>query len=153
MNRPCHMYVWVILRTSSPSPELDEVSHVSDTSQMCQSFVREMTVSDTCEKWLSLTHMFQRSDHLWHMCQRNDCHVTYTCVSERVMSHMCQRQSFLWQMTDTEKWLRNDCRGRDESWLPWHDSFTCVTWLIHMCDMTHSHVWHDSFICVQWLSR
>ena len=43
----------------------------------------------------------------------------------------------------------------------WHDSFTyvtwlihmcdmtrfsCVTWLIHMCDMTHSHVWHDSFL-------
>jgi len=23
-------------------------------------------------------------------------------------------------------------------------SFTCVTWLIHMCDMTHSYVWHDS---------
>jgi len=33
----------------------------------------------------------------------------------------------------------------------WHDSFTCVTWLIHMCDMTHSHVWHDSFTCVTWL--
>jgi len=30
----------------------------------------------------------------------------------------------------------------------WHDSFICVTWLIHMCDMTHSYVWHDSFICV-----
>ena len=26
----------------------------------------------------------------------------------------------------------------------WHDSFTCVTLLIHTCDMTHSHVWHDS---------
>jgi len=26
-----------------------------------------------------------------------------------------------------------------------------VTWLIHMCDMTHSHVWHDSFTCVTWL--
>jgi len=24
-----------------------------------------------------------------------------------------------------------------------HDSITCATWLIHMCDMTHSHVWHD----------
>ena len=24
--------------------------------------------------------------------------------------------------------------------------FICVTWLIHMCDMTHSYVWHDSFI-------
>jgi len=30
----------------------------------------------------------------------------------------------------------------------WHDSFICVTWLIHMCDMTYSYVWHDSFICV-----
>ena len=40
----------------------------------------------------------------------------------------------------------------------WHDSFVCVTWLIpmcdmthSMCDMTHSYVWHDSFICVNWL--
>ena len=33
----------------------------------------------------------------------------------------------------------------------WHDSFICVTWLIHVCDMTHSYVWHDSFICVTWL--
>jgi len=33
----------------------------------------------------------------------------------------------------------------------WHDSFTCVTWLIYMCDMTHLHVWHDSFTCVIWL--
>ena len=33
----------------------------------------------------------------------------------------------------------------------WHDSFTCVTWLIHMCDVTHSYVWHDSFICATWL--
>ena len=30
----------------------------------------------------------------------------------------------------------------------WHDSITCVIWLIHMCDMTHSYKWHDSFICV-----
>ena len=26
----------------------------------------------------------------------------------------------------------------------------CVTWLIHMCDMTHSFVWRDSFICGTW---
>ena len=30
----------------------------------------------------------------------------------------------------------------------WHDAFICVTWLIHMCDMTHSYVWHDAFIRV-----
>jgi len=29
--------------------------------------------------------------------------------------------------------------------------FICVTWVIHTCDMTHSHVWHDSFTCVTWL--
>jgi len=33
----------------------------------------------------------------------------------------------------------------------WHDSFVCVTWCIHMCDMTYSHVWNDAFICVAWL--
>jgi len=32
----------------------------------------------------------------------------------------------------------------------WHDSFICVTWLIHMCDMTHSYVWQASFICGTW---
>ena len=35
----------------------------------------------------------------------------------------------------------------------WHDSFICVTWLIHMCDKTRSYVWHDSFVCVTWLIR
>jgi len=39
----------------------------------------------------------------------------------------------------------------------WHDAFICVTWLIHMCDMTHlcvtwpTHVWHDLFMCATWL--
>ena len=29
-----------------------------------------------------------------------------------------------------------------------HGSFSCATRLIHMCDMTHSHVGHVSFTCV-----
>jgi len=29
--------------------------------------------------------------------------------------------------------------------------FICVTWLIQMCDMTHSCVWRDAFVCVSWL--
>jgi len=33
-----------------------------------------------------------------------------------------------------------------------HDSFICVTWLIHMCDMTPRYVCRDSLsICVPWL--
>jgi len=35
----------------------------------------------------------------------------------------------------------------------WHDSFTCVTWLVHAWDITHIHVWHDSFTCVTWLTH
>jgi len=42
----------------------------------------------------------------------------------------------------------------------WNDSL-CVTWLIHMCDVTRSYecetarscVWCDSFVCVAWLIR
>jgi len=30
----------------------------------------------------------------------------------------------------------------------WHDAFICVTWLIHMCDVTHSYVRHDSLIYI-----
>jgi len=33
----------------------------------------------------------------------------------------------------------------------WHNSFICVTCLIHMCEMTHLYVWLDSCICVTWL--
>jgi len=32
----------------------------------------------------------------------------------------------------------------------WLDLFMSVTWLIHVCDMTHSCVRHDWFICVTW---
>ena len=32
----------------------------------------------------------------------------------------------------------------------WHDSFICVTWMIHKCDMTHSYAWHEWFINVTW---
>jgi len=31
------------------------------------------------------------------------------------------------------------------------NSFICVTWLSHMCDMTHSHAWQNSFICMTWI--
>jgi len=29
--------------------------------------------------------------------------------------------------------------------------FRCLTWLVHTCDVTRSHVWRDSFICGTWL--
>jgi len=32
----------------------------------------------------------------------------------------------------------------------WHDAFIYDTWRIHICDMTHSYMWHDAFIYVTW---
>ena len=49
---------------------------------------------------------------------------------------------------------RNTCERRRRqmtSFLICITRFMCVTWLIHMCDMTHSYVRHDAFICVTWL--
>ena len=39
--------------------------------------------------------------------------------------------------------------SRDVSYV-WRDSFTCVTWLIDVCDMSHSYVRYVSFIRVTW---
>jgi len=30
----------------------------------------------------------------------------------------------------------------------WHDSYTDVPWLIHICDMTHTYMWQESYIHV-----
>jgi len=33
----------------------------------------------------------------------------------------------------------------------WHDSFTCMTWLLHLYGMTPRHIWHDSITHMTWL--
>jgi len=98
--------------------------------------------------------------------------------------------SYVWQDSFTWKPIPIPILAESDVWddFPlWHDSFTCATWLLHMCDMTHPFVsrcsficftrltymkiifntnahwirslrrlppacvWHDSFICVTWL--
>jgi len=53
------------------------------------------------------------------------------------------------------RWIFQCLRVQSRLSIPRHDLFVCVVWLMHMCtwliqmcDMTHSHVWHDSFIGV-----
>ena len=77
------------------------------------------------------------------------CDVTQLCVCD--MMHLCVFICGTWLISCVpERYV-------------WHDSFICVTWLIHMCDMTqlhdvthaihmtHSYAWNDSFICGTWL--
>jgi len=72
-------------------------------------------------------------------------HDSFICVTwlMRDMTH-----SYAWH-DSCVTWLIHMCdmtRDMTHSYA-WHDSY--VTWLIHMHDMTHA--WHDSFICVTWL--
>ena len=90
-------------------------------------------------------------------CSVLQCIAVCCCVlkdSSYFASEVGKRDRFI----DEKRVGSNGC----SSWYG-NDSFICVTWLIHMCDMTHSYVWHDSsngcsslygndsFICVTWL--
>ena len=63
-----------------------------------------------------------------------------------------------WIVIHNPNWIHN-INTQHPPFAPWitrvghstGDRGSCVTWLIHMCDMTHSYVWHDSFICETWL--
>jgi len=90
-------------------------------------------------------------------CSVLQCIAVCCCVlkdSSYFASEVGKRDRFI----DEKRVGSNGC----SSWYG-NDSFICVTWLIHMCDMTHSYVWHDSsngcswlyengsFTCVTWL--
>jgi len=49
-----------------------------------------------------------------------------------------------------EKWLIHTTLWAFRRCCSWLDSFVCVKWRIHTCDVTHLYVWHGSFICVIW---
>jgi len=88
----------------------------------------EVTHMNESRKW----YIDQVVVHTWmsHVTHVNEsCH---TC--EKVMTHKSSH-------THMNGWYR------------WHDSFVCVTWLNHMCDMTPSYVtllWLYSLMCVAW---
>jgi len=42
--------------------------------------------------------------------------------------------------------MRHDSLVHTLGALMWIMSHSCVTWLIHMCAMTHSYVWHDVLV-------
>jgi len=94
----------------------------------------------------------------WHMCIMTHSHVWHdslTCVKFKSVVG----GSSLWRDTLVCVTWQSLCA--------WCYSCKCETWLIHMCDMTHSYVWrdwsyvrdvsypyvwHDSSICVTFKS-
>jgi len=93
-----------------------------------------------CVTWLimcGMTHCVIWLVHVGLMC---GCY-EHLCVWERVFvcvcTCMCVRVSIL---------LYGCTRLRSSSTCV--VTHPCVPWLIYSCDMTHSYMWHDSFICV-----
>jgi len=77
--------------------------------------------------------------HIWmsHVSWHDSfIRISATCVMSHIwMSHVSWHDSFI--RISATCVMSATCR------YVWHDSFICVTWLIHMCDMTHSYVWDD----------
>jgi len=117
-----------------------------------QLLLAEPLHSKVCVPWLihtcDMTHSCVWYDSITVTARR-----ALTLDSLRAMTH-----SYVWHDSSS---VWHDCVWPDSFiWLilmcnmthsyvwhdyVWHDSFMCVTWLIHMCDMT---VWHHSFLCV-----
>ena len=101
-------------------------------------------------KWV-MTHAWVMSHHISHKAVEADM---------RCMSHIMSA-AFM----NVTLWVRHDsCHASTcmcVTWLMhvcdmthacvWHDSWMRVTWLMHACDMTHACVWHDSCMRVTWL--
>ena len=85
-----------------------------------------------------------------HVCE---CVYTGACARVRFFDKHLARASVAegWHSFATPHWLLCVCEMTYSH--VWRDSYTCVTWLSHMWNVTHqnawqSYVWHDSFICV-----
>ena len=127
-----------------------------------------------CVTWLihmcDITHSYVWHDpficatELIHMCDMTHPRVTWlNNMQHDMLSHgthleSCCRHTYEWVMSHIL--MRHDMLSHGthlkmcamtQTQDVCHDSSICMTWLIHMCDVTHPYVWHDSFICVTWL--
>jgi len=83
---------------------------------------------------------------LVHMCDMTRSYVwhdSFICVIWLV--HMCDITPHIFTNT-TDSFFTDTT----DSYVR-HDVLISATWIIHMCAMTHSYVWRDSFTCVTWL--
>ena len=137
----CHINVTLTHSNVASMWLLKESCHTVSQMNVTHSHVTE-----------SMSHLQCQCTHAWVMSNIWICsrHVTYleykmsrlTYLNES-MSHLwiCSRLSF---MASHVKYL---------NMLTSSHSRMCVTWLDHMCDMTHSRVSHTSIMCVTWLTH
>ena len=121
---------------------MSHVTHVPHTScmvatQLCW-WARAPSV-------MSYIRMSRVTNHVAHTNSSRNKQVMSRMRLSHVTSHVahtnesCQTcPTYLMNGSNTAVFVRT----RNVAQLP-----CCATWLIHMCDMTHSYVRHDSFVC------
>jgi len=98
--------------------------------------------------------------HMWmsHVTrvylQEDERASTYAWVMPRVRMSQVTRMNELWNAhqirhVTAHDWLGTRIRDMAHPYA-WLDAFTCVTSLLHMCDMPHSRMGHAAFTCVTW---
>jgi len=71
------------------------------------------------------------------LATRQDCYISFDLTQIRMKSidiRYSEWSQFKYALKNTRRLLRHDV--------------ICVTWLIHVCDMTHSYEWHDTIIYI-----
>jgi len=91
-------------------------------------------------KWVMPHIWLSRDTHMNQACHANEWDMSRIWMSDMTHSNTPSPQ---WS-SHVSPWDSAYSHVR-------HDSFICVTWLIHMRDMTRLYVYRDSFICVSWL--
>jgi len=92
-----------------------------------------------------------RMSHFTHM--NKSCQTYGWVMSHMWMSYftdmnwvMYDIKKMVWHQKTTHSWTNQRAIN---PWIPaWCLHYYCASWLIHICDMTHSYVWHDTFIRV-----
>jgi len=138
LNEWRHTYEWVTSHTW-----MSHVTHMNES--------RHTYEWVTSHIWMSHVPHMNESSHLMRVCE---------WVTHMNKSHIWMSHTYEWVTHMKESHTKSNSQKLDSS-LPlvracdmtyvWQDSFICVTWLVHMCDMTHAYVWHDSFMCLTWL--
>jgi len=145
ISESCHTHKWIMSHTHL----YDQFIHRFHFTVPSCVFVEMCVWHDLfmCVTWLTymcdMTHpyytlqMFKYSHAApWHVCV---CGMTYSYVRpDSSISHVEDVEVISCLHPDTHSYV-------------WHDSFICVAWLIHVCDMTHPNMRHTSSTCATWL--